>query len=91
MWPLLSRSAPAADSSGISSGHANLTGCDSELQGMSVSGGAFLEPASSAAQTISSETSTGAARSGSDIPTIGPTRSTARPEPNSTSIEAAGT
>ena len=51
--PLFSRSAPAADSSGMSSGQASRTGCDSELHGISVSGGAFQRAGEQAAQMTS--------------------------------------
>lgn len=91
LCPLLSRSAPAADSSGTSSGRVSLTGLENEPQGMCVAADARREQASSAKQVTSRASSSGAARSGSAIPIRGPIRSMARLENSRTMTDADGT
>src|SRR5487761_1570098 len=89
--PLLSRSAPAAATTGKMSGHASVSGWGRARHGISTCGGQVHDDASSPAQTISRPTSTGPALSGAATPKSSPVRSTTRPDPSSTTSEAHGT
>ena len=88
---LFSRIAPAAAASGRTSGTATRTGRRGARHSMVTSAGALAQATSRPRQTTSNPASSGPARSGSATPTSGPRMSTARPEPNSTMIDAHGT
>src|ERR1035438_9479897 len=89
--PLFSRSAPAAAANGKRNGHASLSGCASERHGIATYGGALTVDANSTKQTNPRPASNGAALRGALTPTSGPRRSTARPEPRSTTKDPHGT